>query len=239
VVWGERIWESFQSGYIKHLDVDFYYALENTLARRLFRFLDKRMHYQTVYQIDIFDLAARLGMKPYPFASHLARKLKPAFDELQARGFLARTEVIKVGEYTRVRFVRASSNENLSDTITIGSVNDVEAPRSEDLLPIDKSLPMDKIERSTALYERFGTPQRLQQIWAAVLHEYHQTLPPATYSMLAESAWVEFAGGIAMIALDRRYLGWVERQLRRQLRATLNHHLAADEQVNELQFIEF
>ena len=107
VVWGERIWDSFQAGYIKNLDVEFYYALENTLARRLYRFLDKRMHYQQSYQIDIFDLAGRMGMKPYPFASQVARKLRPAFDELIGRGFLLRADVVRAGDFTRVRFERA------------------------------------------------------------------------------------------------------------------------------------
>lgn len=126
VVWGERIWDSFQAGYIKNLDVKFYYSLENTLARRLYRFLDKRMHYQETYQIDVFDLAARMGMKPYPFASHLVRKLKPAFDELKTQGFLESAEIVKVGDFTRVHFVRAGKQRRFAQvsSSTIDGVAD-------------------------------------------------------------------------------------------------------------------
>ena len=88
VLWNEWVLESFQSGYVKNLDTKFYYALDHTLARRLYRFLDKRMHYQDSYQIDIFALAARLGMAEYHYPSKVIEKLQPAFDELIARNYL-------------------------------------------------------------------------------------------------------------------------------------------------------
>jgi hypothetical protein len=45
VVWSEDIWSSFQAGYLKGLDLDMFYSFESALARRLYRFLYKRMHY--------------------------------------------------------------------------------------------------------------------------------------------------------------------------------------------------
>jgi plasmid replication initiation protein len=143
VVWGERIWDSFQAGYIKNLDVEFYYALENTLARRLYRFLDKRMHYQQSYQIDIFDLAGRMGMKPYAFASQVARKLKPAFDELIERGFLARAEIVRAGDFTRVRFQRTPRFAQLSDADEADGVEN-----SEDATEIVATLTVDAVATS-------------------------------------------------------------------------------------------
>jgi len=136
VIWGERIWESFKAGYIKNLDIEFYYSLRNTIARRLYRFLDKRMHYQDTYQIDIFDLAARLGMKPYRYPSDLTRKMKPAFAELQNRGYLADVEVFKVGKFTRVKFVRTGAAQSvqlpLADAATEGAGIDFAADFAED-----------------------------------------------------------------------------------------------------------
>jgi hypothetical protein len=168
IVWGERIWDSFQAGYIKNLDVEFYYALENTLARRLYRFLDKRMHYQDSYQIDIFDLAARMGMKPYPYASHLARKLKPAFDELQSRGFLARVEA---------SVDLAGENINGSRYLTTSSQNDTEGHR-------DAKTPA-RVQTHTrhahdAARADFAPSAQCQALWAALLAEYQRTLPPAS-----------------------------------------------------------
>lgn len=237
VIWGERIWNSFQSGYIKNLDIDFYYALENTLARRLYRFLDKRMHYQDTYQIDIFDLAARLGMKPYPYASHLARKLKPAFDELREQGYLERVDVIKVGEYTRVWFERSGKQRMGKPRIQTRPENATEAPPDADKVLQGGNVLDAPIEPATALYERFDTSQHLQQVWGAVLREYAQTLPPATYAMLAQSAWVTVEDEEAIVAVDKRYREWIDRQLRRQLRVTLNHHLEAKEKVKKIQLI--
>lgn len=105
-VWSEDLWKSIQDGYLKHLDLDFYFDLDSPLARRLYRFLDKRMAYQSTYEIDIFDLAGRLGMARYSYPSKVMEKLQPALDELVARGFLLRAEVVKVRKYTRLHFER-------------------------------------------------------------------------------------------------------------------------------------
>lgn len=110
-IWSEDIWKSIQDGYIKYLDLDFYFSLDIPLARRLYRFLDKRMHYQTTYEIDIFDLASRLGMARYEYPSEVSRKLQPALDELIEAGFLQRAGAVKVGRYTRMRFERVGTNE--------------------------------------------------------------------------------------------------------------------------------
>jgi plasmid replication initiation protein len=107
-IWSEDIWQSIQDGYIKYLDLDFYFGLDLPLTRRLYRFLDKRMAYQNQYEIDIFDLANRLGMARYQYPSEVVRKLQPALAELIAKGFLAQATDVKVGRYTRMRFERLS-----------------------------------------------------------------------------------------------------------------------------------
>jgi hypothetical protein len=227
IVWGERIWDSFQAGYIKNLDIDFYYSLENTLARRLFRFLDKRMHYQESYQIDIFDLAARLGMKPYPFASHIARKLKPAFDELQAYGYLTRVDIIKVGDFTRVRFTRAGSTAPFTQTLqgrTEGLQSQVHA------LQIQSTTRGDDEPQNPA----FSPLTQCQQIWGTVLTEYQRSLPPATYAMLTNSALLSLDDNHATVAVDPRYQEWIARQMARQIKTLLNQHLDPDERVQEI-----
>lgn len=108
IVWSEDIWKSMQDGYIKNLDLRLYYSLDSPLARRLYRFLDKRTYYRPEYEIDIFELASRLGMARYEFPSRVIDKLKPALDELAEVGYLLEAESVKVGKYTRMRFRRSA-----------------------------------------------------------------------------------------------------------------------------------
>lgn len=122
IVWSDEIWKSFRSGYIKNLDLDFFYRLQTPLARRLYRFLDKRMQYQQQYEIDIFDLAGRLGMSRYKYPSKVLSKLQPALDELIAEGYLKDSEMIKVGKYTRMRFRQNSEDAGVEvATMTPGT----------------------------------------------------------------------------------------------------------------------
>lgn len=107
IVWGEDIWKSFQAGYIKDLDLAYFYSLELPTARRLYRFLDKRMHYQRTYEIDVLELASRLGMIRYGYASRAIRKLQPGIDELIETGFLREASFPEYEGYVRARFVRA------------------------------------------------------------------------------------------------------------------------------------
>lgn len=112
ILWGERIWKSIQTGYIKQLDIEFYYQIENPLARRLYRFLDKMTYYRPSrpYVIDIFALANKLGMVNYEFPAHLKRPLAKAADELIENGYLARYEFLKSGKFHRVRFHRLTDS---------------------------------------------------------------------------------------------------------------------------------
>src|SRR5215212_1655131 len=113
ILWGARVWKSIQAGYLKLLDIDFYYSLENPIARRLYRLLDKMMAYNSSkpYQIDIFDLANKLGMASYEHAAHLRRPLKIAAQELVERGYLSAFEFFKVGPFSRIRFYKIQPTE--------------------------------------------------------------------------------------------------------------------------------
>jgi hypothetical protein len=113
VIWGKRIWQNIQAGYIKQLDIDFYFHLENPLSRRLYRFLDKITHHRPSkpYTIDLFALANKLGMVSYEYAAHLKRPLAKAADELVQHGWLAAYEFVKVRKFHRIRFYRTERLE--------------------------------------------------------------------------------------------------------------------------------
>ena len=109
MVWGQEIWTSFQSGYLKQLDLGFFFNLQTPVARRLYRFLDKKMHRRQQLEIDIFQLSQQLGMAWYRYPAKVKEKLQPGIDELVAKGFLTSGEMIKVNGYTRMRFVKGTA----------------------------------------------------------------------------------------------------------------------------------
>jgi Replication initiator protein A len=57
LVWNEVLFESFRSGYLKSLDWDLYCRLEDPVAKRLYRFLDKRFYREEKLALDLHELA--------------------------------------------------------------------------------------------------------------------------------------------------------------------------------------
>jgi plasmid replication initiation protein len=244
VIWNEWLWASFQAGYIKNINTGFYYGLKNTLARRLYRFLDKRMHYQDSYQIDIFALAARLGMAEYQYPSKVKEKLQPAFDELIARHYLREAEVIKVGKFTRVRFVRNSAHAEQQAGLWEGTDDDGAEDGSEarseghrDAKNASEAYsPAESPNaRLAALYADYGTGDDLKQTWQIILRELDGTMLSATYQMLADSALLAVEGDGATIAVNAQNKAWIERQLHRKFLNLLSQHLGS--RMREIDFV--
>jgi len=157
VVWSRDIWNSFQAGYIKSLDKDFFFSLETAVARRLYRFLDKRMRYQDTYEIDIFDLTDRLAMARYEKPTWARRKLQPALDELIERGFLVQADTVRVKGYTRVRFVKADKVLSLQAPPDAAILDDPSLETADRLVAL--GVAHDKAERLATTYP----PGRIEQ----------------------------------------------------------------------------
>jgi hypothetical protein len=89
--WSETIFKSFQVGFIKKLDLDFYLDLQSAVAKRLYRYLDKHFWYKSKLEFDLFTLAhEKLGVpRTYQFASSIKQLLDPAFEELKERNFIS------------------------------------------------------------------------------------------------------------------------------------------------------
>ena len=87
--WNEVIFQSFQSGNLKQLDLEFYLKLRLPTTKRMFRFLDKRFYRRTRLDFDLKTLSCEhIGMsRSYP-PTELKRRLKPALEELEQLGFL-------------------------------------------------------------------------------------------------------------------------------------------------------
>lgn len=87
--WNEVIFESFQSGNLKQLDLEFYLKLRLPTTKRMFRFLDKRFYRRERLDFDLKTLACEhIGMSRSYAPTELKRRLRPAIEELEQLGFL-------------------------------------------------------------------------------------------------------------------------------------------------------
>lgn len=107
--WSDVLFKSFQVGFIKKLDLNFYLDLNSAVSKRLYRYLDKHFWYRSRLQVNLFTLAhEKVGIsRNYKFASSLRQQLEPALEELIERGMLAEFHFIGKGASTEVVLVAA------------------------------------------------------------------------------------------------------------------------------------
>lgn len=88
-VWNEVVFRSFQAGNLKSIDFDFFKRLDSAIAKRLYRFLDKRFYHRKRWEFDLYELAwEHVGLaRGYDTAS-LKRKLRRGIAELEVKGYL-------------------------------------------------------------------------------------------------------------------------------------------------------
>jgi hypothetical protein len=93
--WNEDVFKSFQAGYLKRLDLDFYLGLTLPTAKRIYRFLDKRFYHRSAWTFDLKEFALdHVGLsRGYEGNTQLSRKLLPAIRELEEKGFLVPMEL--------------------------------------------------------------------------------------------------------------------------------------------------
>jgi hypothetical protein len=101
--WGSKIFESFDAGYLKRLDLRVVRQL-SPLGRRLYRYLDKHFHppHRTRLEFDIRTLLCeRFGASRACDVTHLRdRLLKKACEELEVIGFIEQAKTHE--RFTRV-----------------------------------------------------------------------------------------------------------------------------------------
>lgn len=95
---------SFQAGYLKALDADFYYALSSRYAKRLYRLIDRKRQENLSWTVSFERLRQLLPLPPsYKSPSKVKDVLKPAHRELRERGFLAEVAFEK-GKIPKYRY---------------------------------------------------------------------------------------------------------------------------------------
>ncbi len=80
--------ESYKANYLKGLDAAFYWSLNSSVAKRLYRFVDKKRNNQRRWEVGLFALRDRIPLSPYKYPSKIKEKLAPAHEELRHKGFL-------------------------------------------------------------------------------------------------------------------------------------------------------
>jgi len=92
---------------LKSIDFDLFRSLESAVAKRLYRFLDKRFFHRDRWQFNLKELCwAHIGLARSYDAANLKRKLKSGLIELEAKGFVRamsdveRFQKIRSGEWT-------------------------------------------------------------------------------------------------------------------------------------------
>ena len=87
--WNEVVFRSFQSGYLKSIDMELFRRLQSPVAKRLYRLLDKRFYHKKRWEFDLRVLACEhVGLSRKYDTAGLKRKLHPAVAELESVGYL-------------------------------------------------------------------------------------------------------------------------------------------------------
>jgi hypothetical protein len=213
IIWSDEIWRSFKAGYIKSLDLAFFYGLPTPISRRLYRFLDKRMRYQEVYEIDIFDLANRLGCVRYKAPSQIKRILQPAYEALIEYGFLAEAKLVKRGKYTRLRFVKRIELEPEAEEKGL-EVEDA-SRRSEAYRAESQATASTAAGRDEGVIEAEGTSENAQK-WLEVLEQLRLQMPKATFEAWLQDTKVirRMEGRLVVGVKDATAKDWLDNRLK-------------------------
>ncbi|MEJ7637344.1 MAG: plasmid replication initiator TrfA [Singulisphaera sp.] len=88
--WNKVVFQSFQAENLKRLDTDTYFNLSSSVAKRMFRFLDKRFYHRRRWEFELREFAfEHIGLsRGYSDNGKIKEKLQPAIDELTEIGFL-------------------------------------------------------------------------------------------------------------------------------------------------------
>jgi hypothetical protein len=81
--WNEVVFRSFQAGSLKRLDIDAYFSFGSSIAKRMYRFLDKRFWVKPRWEFDLKDFAfEHIGLSRKYDVGQIKNKLQPAIEEL-------------------------------------------------------------------------------------------------------------------------------------------------------------
>ena len=101
-VWSDQVFQSFRAGNLKEIDLGVYRELESSIAKRLYRFLDKRFYHKANLEFELLNFAyEKIGIARTNKPSEVKRLLLKPILELEAIGFIAVRE--KEERFTKIK----------------------------------------------------------------------------------------------------------------------------------------
>src|SRR5215207_4698204 len=95
----EILVRSYNSGFLKTLDTDFFFSLKSPMAKSLYQLVDAKRRGKLSWTVGIQQLRQLIPMpETYRYDSKIREKVEPGLRELKRRGFLERADYEQRGE---------------------------------------------------------------------------------------------------------------------------------------------
>src|SRR5919112_1156400 len=95
----ETLVRSYNSGFLKTLDTDFFFSLRNPMAKSLYQLVDAKRRGKLSWTVGLQQLRQLIPMpENYRYDSKIREKIDPGLKELKRRGFLERADYEQRGE---------------------------------------------------------------------------------------------------------------------------------------------
>ncbi len=117
----EILVRSYNSGYLKTLDTNFFFSLKSPMAKSLYQLVDAKRRGKLSWTVGVQQLRQLIPMpESYQYDSKIREKVEPGLKELKQRGFLERADSEQRGENQVIcfrisrRFVEAQERPQVS-----------------------------------------------------------------------------------------------------------------------------
>jgi hypothetical protein len=95
----EILVRSYNSGFLKSLDTDFFFSLRSPMAKSLYQLVDAKRRTKLSWTVGVQQLRQLIPMpENYRYDSKIREKIDPGLKELKRRGFLERYDYEQRGE---------------------------------------------------------------------------------------------------------------------------------------------
>lgn len=121
--WSDVVFRSFQAGNLKQIDMKVFRSLKSPIAKRMYRYLDKRFYHRSTLRFELKRFAcSHIGLSSKYHTGEIKRRLKAAISELETVGFLvpliADKRYVKEGKEWFVTFTRCSDKRSSTLPVT-------------------------------------------------------------------------------------------------------------------------
>ncbi|HEY0075920.1 MAG TPA: replication initiator protein A [Abditibacteriaceae bacterium] len=224
--WGDTIFQSLQAGYLRSLDTDFALSLNLPLSLRLFRYLDKHRRGKGRAERQSFSIGLKrlceihLGMAPSKYNSKHKERLKPAHEELMARGFLASYDFapMKTKDGEKVTYHFAAPPELPAATPDAANKEATDDPPTlfpdafGDAFSGDAFTSAEDIENFQPALE-IELQLREAEMWEDAANEVFESLPPEVHDDL----WKRAIEPLPLMFRENPKMPGAQRSIRRQI----------------------